>query len=72
MSRPPFVATGRDYDLDRPQWRDAGPWDRVVRSVRARERLRAVGSKDLDLDVQERAGVAVLVDTANPERIEPL
>lgn len=72
MSRPPFVATGIDYDENRAQWREADVWDRTVRRVRAVESLRRLGSLDLDMDVQERAGVAVLVDTANPDRIEPL
>lgn len=60
------------YEDGRAQYRDAGIWDRVVRRIRATERLRAQGSKDLDLEVQERAGVLMLVDTQNPERIEAL
>ena len=72
MSRPPFVATGRDYDVDRAPFDVAGPWDRTVRHARAAEKLRARGAKQIDLRTEERAGVAMLVDCTDPNRIEAL
>lgn len=61
-----------DYEAARPAFAAAGPWDRTVRYSRAAERLRAQGARQTDLRTEERAGVAVLVDTTNPNRIEAL
>ena len=64
--------TANPYDIARAPYATAGIWDRTVRRVRAAERLRAQGAHQADLLVEERAGVAMLVDCTDPSRIEAL
>lgn len=76
MSRKPFdveAAMAIDYETFRPAWPDAGPWDRTVREVRARDQMRRRGADRATLVVDKyRDGGAVLVDPDDPANSEPL
>jgi hypothetical protein len=62
-----------DYDATRPDYDDASPWDKTVRYVRARDRLRARGGDPAALlEVARVDGVTVLREQERPEMSEPL